>query len=80
MSWQIVEFDRKYQRAAFNCGTKSLDDYVRQYITQDLKRGLTKAYFAVQNDPPDIVVGYYTVCSARVGNTFCTSAPFFSAR
>lgn len=66
MSWTIVEFDKKFDREAFDCGSPTLNDYLKKYISQDLKRGLTRAYVAVELGKSKIV-GYYTLSSAQVG-------------
>lgn len=66
MPWTITEFDKKYSRRDFDCGRPKLNEYVKTYISQDLRRGLTKAYMAI--DPNSArIVGYYTLSSAQVG-------------
>jgi GNAT superfamily N-acetyltransferase len=64
--WEIVPFEKKYKRSDFDCGNSGLNEYLKRYISQDLKRGLTKAYVAIP-EGDDKIIGYYTVSSARVG-------------
>lgn len=71
MPWIITEFDKKYVRSSFDCGSPKLNQYIQTYVSQDLKRGLTKAYVAIESASAKIV-GYYTLSSAQVG---CQEVP-----
>ena len=66
MTWTIVEFDKKYDRSGFDCGRSKLNDYLKIYISQDLRRGLSKAYVAIEAGQPKIIA-YYTLSSAQIG-------------
>ena len=66
MLWTITEFDKKYSRSDFDCGLPKLNEYIKTYISQDLRRGLTRAYVAIDPESTKIV-GYYTLSSAQVG-------------
>lgn len=68
--WSIVEFRKEFDRAGFDCGNAGLNDYLRRYASQDLRRGLSRAYAAV--GPDGRIVGYYTVSSAQVA---CAEVP-----
>lgn len=72
MGWTVVPFDKKLAREHFDCGTSSLNDYIRRYVSQDIGRGLTKAYAAVEGPDNVKVIGYYTVSSAQVA---CQEVP-----
>jgi ribosomal protein S18 acetylase RimI-like enzyme len=65
MRWSIVEFDKGLDRAGFDCGSAHLNDYIRKHVSQDLRRGLSRAYVAVESDSRRIL-GYYTLSSAQV--------------
>lgn len=65
MSWSIVEFESGFDRESFDCGSSSLNDYIRKYVSQDMKRRLTRAYVALAQGG-DKIVGYYTVSSAQI--------------
>lgn len=64
MTWAIVEFEKTYDRTRFDCKKIKLNEYIRNYVSQDLKRGLTKAYLAV--DGGTQVIGFYTLSSAQI--------------
>lgn len=55
----------KHDRAAFSCGNERLDRYLRQQMSQDIKRKLAVAYVTCAEDTHE-VVGYYTLSSFAV--------------
>jgi len=58
------EFTRLHQRTDFNSGIVSLDNYLRQQASQDLKRYLAATY--VLADENSVVCGYYTLSAFSV--------------
>ncbi|MGN6086258.1 GNAT family N-acetyltransferase [Trinickia sp.] len=52
-----------HDRSRFDCGTPALDRYLREVVTQDVRRRLA-ACFAMLDD--NVVVGYYTLSAASV--------------
>ncbi|HET7750602.1 MAG TPA: GNAT family N-acetyltransferase [Terriglobales bacterium] len=50
-----------HDRAAFSCGYKELDDYIRNQASQDLRRNLAAVFVIVRNDNAQKVIGYYTL-------------------
>lgn len=65
MSWHIVNYGKSYDRSSFDCGEPELNDYLTQYISQDVKRKVTTPYLAVE-ESTQRVIGYYTIASAQV--------------
>lgn len=62
----IEPFDkRKHDRAAFDSGQASLDDFLRKLVTQYESRKLGKTFVAVRPGDPR-VLGYYTLASSAV--------------
>jgi predicted GNAT family N-acyltransferase len=55
-----------HDRAAFSCGYKELDDYIRNQASQDLKRNLAAVFVMVRNDNAQRVIGYYTLSSRHL--------------
>ncbi|MGU9986531.1 MULTISPECIES: hypothetical protein [unclassified Rickettsia] len=49
----------------FDCGQNILNDYLRKYASQDLKRYLTSVYICSTEDQKE-VIGYYTLSSNRI--------------
>jgi GNAT superfamily N-acetyltransferase len=64
-----------HDRAAFSCGEQALDDYIRQQASQDVKRGVSRVFVAVEaaattGSPASTtlgIAGYYTLSSTSFG-------------
>lgn len=62
---KILPFDRNLEgRNAFYCGKVSLDDYLKKFITQDVRRNLVAAFVLV-NDEKEIL-GYFTLSNSSI--------------
>jgi predicted GNAT family N-acyltransferase len=66
MVLKIDSFDsRKHSRSNFCCGQDSLDHYIRNQASQDLKRRVS-AVFVLIDEPESAVLAYYTLSSYTV--------------
>ncbi len=66
MGLKIEPLDsRKHNRASFCCGEASLDTYLRQQATQDLKKRVSTVFVLI-DDPNMAVLGYYTLSAYTV--------------
>ena len=52
-----------HDRASFSCGEQPLDHYIRRQASQDVRRRVARVFVA-SSDPPERIVGYYTVSAA----------------
>jgi predicted GNAT family N-acyltransferase len=59
---------RQHIRAGFCCGETSLDTYLHQQASQDLKRRVS-TIFVLTAQPEMIVLGYYTLSSYTIQTT-----------
>jgi predicted GNAT family N-acyltransferase len=59
---------RKHLRPEFSCGKESLDNYIRQQASQDLKRQVATVFVLI-NEPDTAVLGYYTLSAFTVDIT-----------
>ena len=50
----------------FDCGEPSLNDYLRRYASQDVKRGVARAFVATPTDTPSQIAGFFTLSAASV--------------
>ena len=50
----------------FDCGEPPLNDYLKRYSSQDVKRGLARIFAAAELDSPSVVLGFYTLSAASV--------------
>src|SRR5690606_2737869 len=62
MTLKVLE--KKHNRKGFSCGVIELDNYIKQYVSQDTKRKLAVCY--VLADENTNVIAYYTLSSGSV--------------
>jgi len=55
-----------HSRVAFSCGNPSLDRYLREQASQDVKRRLASAFVITAKDDPKTVLAYYTLSSREL--------------
>lgn len=64
-AWTVEALSPRHDRTGFACGRESLDDYIARYVTQDIKRSLTRA-FVLAKAGEMTVQGYYTLSAAHI--------------
>ena len=62
--FRIALLNAEHDRSAFNSGSKPLDSYLRQQVTQDSRRRITACFVALDTD--NRIAGYYTLASASL--------------
>lgn len=67
----IVPFSRKYDRALFDCGAPSLNDWLRLQAGQQERKGNTRTFLAVDSDSNKILGYYASLASEASPNTLC---------
>lgn len=50
----------------FACGEAALDEYLKRYAAQDIKRGVARVFVASPIDALQIVAGFYTLSAASI--------------
>jgi predicted GNAT family N-acyltransferase len=55
-----------HDRVAFSCGDASLDRYIREQASQDVKRGLASVFVITAKDDPKQILAYYTLSSREL--------------
>ena len=65
MVLKIEPLSRKHIRSSFCCGKVSLDNYIRQQASQDLKRRVATVFVLI-DDPETNILAYYTLSSYTV--------------
>lgn len=58
---------RDHDRAAFSCGNASLDRYIQEQASQDVKRGLASVFVIAPKEDPRTILAYYTLSSRQIG-------------
>lgn len=63
-SFRLVPLDTAYDRTEFNSGSEPLDRYLKEQVTQDVRRRIAACYVAL--DDGQRIAGYYTLASASL--------------
>lgn len=54
---------RRHARTPFECGSDSLDVYLKTQAAQDMRRKANAVFVLVAVDEPQTVLGYFTLCA-----------------
>ena len=76
-SYVIRAHDGRTDTKKFNCGHSALDDYIRRYAAQDVKRDLTRVFVATPEDDIVHLAGFFTLSA---GSVDCADLPESVAR
>ena len=72
MDFQITSLDASVNADDFQCGNQPLNDYIRRYASQDVRRNVARVFVATPKIDPQLLVGFYTL---RAGSVSCTTLP-----
>lgn len=64
--WREEAIARNHDRAAFDCGSPELNDYLKRYARQNHETGGAKTFVAVRPAEPDRVLGYYSISPGAI--------------
>ena len=62
----VIEPLGAHDRSAFACGIATLDRYLREQASQDVKRLMASCFVAVDTATTNRIVGYYTLAATSV--------------
>jgi ribosomal protein S18 acetylase RimI-like enzyme len=62
--FRLKPFDATYARSAFRCGTEQLDNYLREQVSQDIRRRVAACFVALTDSQR--IAGYYTIASSSL--------------
>ena len=77
MTYRIRPLDGTINAAGFQCGHESLDDYVRRFASQDVRRNVARVFVATPENDPEQLAGFFTLSA---GSVSCSSLPASLAR
>jgi predicted GNAT family N-acyltransferase len=60
---RLEPLGKHHHRATFTCGADSLDSYLRNLASQDMRRRANAVFVLVPTEAPTDVVGYFTLCA-----------------
>jgi GNAT superfamily N-acetyltransferase len=62
----ISALNKSHQRKSFDCGELSLNQYLHQYASQDIKRRINKVFVASPPETPQQIIGYYSLSAGSL--------------
>lgn len=65
MTWKLEKLHKRHNRKNFNCGEVRLNDYLKCYALQDMKRNINRTFVATQLNSLDIL-GFYSLCMSSI--------------
>ena len=65
----VLPLNKSHDRESFDCGEQSLNQYLRQYASQDIKRNINKVFVASPPRKPRQVIGYYSLSAGSLDAT-----------
>jgi GNAT superfamily N-acetyltransferase len=66
VAFTIEELGSQHRRKEFACGEPSLDEYIRRYASQDVKRNVARIFVATEPGDPGQILGYYAISAGSV--------------
>lgn len=68
----IRSFDKAIDAASFRCGQSLLDEYIRRYAAQDVRRNVARVFMATPEHDPRQLAGFFTLSA---GSVSCSDLP-----
>jgi len=61
---RIELLKKSHKKDRFDCGVKSLNDYLSRYARQNDQKSISRTFVAINNEK--IIQGYYSICLASI--------------
>jgi GNAT superfamily N-acetyltransferase len=65
-SVRIEPLGTQHDRASFACSNETLDRYLKERATQDIRRGLARLFVATPADDPTRILGFFTLSATAI--------------
>ncbi len=75
--FRIRSLDAAVDLDAFHCGQPPLDEYIRRYATQDVRRNVARVFVATPDEDTRRLAGFFTLSAGSVN---CSDLPESFAR
>lgn len=75
--YNIRSFDKSVDTASFSCGRPLLDEYIRRYASQDVRRNVARVFLATPEPAPNKLAGFFTLSA---GSVSCQDLPESQAK
>lgn len=63
--WIISALDSSFDKSHFNCGNSQLNEFLRKYASQNIKKGYSLTFIATKPESK-VIVGYYSVSASSI--------------
>lgn len=70
--YRIRPFDKTVDAASFVCGQPALDEYIRRYASQDIRRNVARVFVAAPEHDSRQLAGFFTLSA---GSVSCSDLP-----
>lgn len=70
--FSIRPLDKNVDTAAFDCRPPALNEYIRRYASQDVKRNVSRVFIATPEHDVSRLAGFYTLSA---GSVSCSELP-----
>jgi ribosomal protein S18 acetylase RimI-like enzyme len=70
--YRIRPLDAAVGAGDFRCGQQPLDDYIRRFASQDVRRNVARVFVATPDSEPQRLAGYFTLSA---GSVACSELP-----
>jgi hypothetical protein len=61
-----VPLNEQHDRTGFTCGVGSLDCYLKDQASQDVRRKANAVFVLSEQEDPERILGYYTLCAMAI--------------
>jgi len=70
--YSIRSFDKSVDTTSFSCGQPLLDEYIRRYASQDVRRNVARVFMATPENDSHHLAGFFTLSA---GSVSCSELP-----
>ena len=70
--FHIRQLNKSVDKTSFDCGQPELDDYIRHYASQDVKRNIARVFIATPESAETQLAGFFTLSA---GSIHCSDLP-----
>ncbi len=77
MEYLIRPLDADIDSTSFRCGSKPLDEYIRRYASQDIRKNVARVFVVTPTNDSKQLAGFFTLSA---GSVSCSSLPTSLAR
>jgi ribosomal protein S18 acetylase RimI-like enzyme len=77
MKYIIRPLDADIETANFQCGSEPLNEYIRRYASQDVRKNVSRVFIATPENDTNKLAGFFTLSA---GSVSCSTLPVSLAR